>query len=103
MTMSESHVEHALDEAGKRRLLARLKRAEGQLQAVQRMVMEDARCVDVLLQVAAIEGALKKAGHVLLRAHIDHCVTDALRSGDEAARTQRIEELMDVFSRYGGT
>lgn len=100
--MAQTHVEHALDEQGKRRLLARLKRAEGQLQAVQRMVVEDAQCVDVLLQVAAIEGALKKAGQVLLRAHIDRCVTDALRSGDEAARTQRIEELMDVFSRYGG-
>lgn len=100
--MEHPTAEHALGEAGKKKLLARLKRAEGQLQAVQRMVAEDAQCVDVLLQVAAIEGALKKAGHVLLRAHIDHCVTNALRSGDEAARNQRIEELMEVFARYGG-
>lgn len=100
--MDHSTSDKALGEAGKKRLLARLKRAEGQLQAVQRMVVEDGQCVDILLQVAALEGALKKAGHVLLRAHIDHCVTDALRSGDEQARTQRVEELMEVFARYGG-
>ena len=100
--MTRPDSEHALDAEGKKRLLARLKRAEGQLQAVQRMVQNDTQCVDVLLQVAAIEGALKKAGQLLLRAHIDHCVTDALRSGDEGARTQRIEELMEVFARYGG-
>lgn len=94
--------EHALDPEGKKKLLSRLKRAEGQLQAVSRMVEDDVYCVDVLLQVAAIQGALKKAGHVLLRAHIDHCVTRALRSGDEADRAQRIDELMEVFARYGG-
>jgi DNA-binding FrmR family transcriptional regulator len=102
MTQPIHEHETALDTEGKRKLLARLKRAEGQLVAVQRMVDEDTYCVDVLLQVAAIQGALKKAGHVLLRAHIDHCVTRALRSGDEVARARRIDELMEVFNRYGG-
>ena len=91
-----------LDTDEKTKLLARLKRAEGQLAAVRRMVEEDTYCVDVLLQIAALRGALGKAGHVLLGSHLRHCVTHAFESGDDAARSRTLDELLEVFGRYGG-
>ncbi len=86
----------------KRRLLARLKRAEGQVAAVRRMIDDDTYCVDVLVQIAAARGALAKVGEAVLRNHVQTCVTDALQHGDDVARQQKVDELMDVFGRYGG-
>ncbi len=91
-----------LDPTTKRKLTARLKRAEGQISALRRMLDEDAYCVDVLLQISAAQGALGKAGQVLLGEHIRTCVADAFATGDEADRDEKVDELMDVFSRYGG-
>ena len=91
-----------LDDTTKRKLNARLKRAEGQIAALRRMLEEDAYCVDVLLQISAAQGALGKAGQVLLGAHIRTCVADAFASGDEDSREEKVDELMDVFARYGG-
>ena len=89
------------DPEAKKRLLTRLKRAEGQIAAVRRMVEEDAYCTDVLTQIAAARGALGKTGELLLRSHIESCVSEAFTSGDPEHRQAHIEELMDVFSRYG--
>jgi DNA-binding FrmR family transcriptional regulator len=91
-----------LDPAAKKKLLARLSRAEGQISALRRMVDDDAYCVDVLLQISAAQGALGKAGHVLLESHIRSCVSEAFEGGDAAEREQKVDELMDVFARYGG-
>jgi DNA-binding FrmR family transcriptional regulator len=91
-----------LDAAAKKKLLARLKRAEGQLAAVRRMVEEEAACVDTLTQIAAVRGALARAGDVVLRNHIDTCVAGAIQSGNPAERTERIDELMGAFARYSG-
>ena len=89
-----------MDETTKRKMIGRLKRAEGQLAAVRRMVDEDSYCVDVLVQISAVQGALSRVGELLLGSHIQHCVTEAFESGDEDERQAKIEELMDVFSRY---
>lgn len=86
----------------KKRLLARLKRAEGQVAAVRRMVEDDAYCVDVLVQISAARGALGRVGEVVLRNHVETCVKGALSSGDEERSQVKIDELMDVFSRYSG-
>lgn len=91
-----------LDSTTKKKLLARMGRIEGQLAAIRRMIDDDTYCVDVLLQMSAAQGALGKAGHVLLGHHIEHCVSDACRHGDEAERRRKVQELMDVFARYGG-
>lgn len=90
----------AMDPQAKQKLLARLKRAEGQLAGVRRMVEADTYCVDVLTQISAVNGALDRVGQLLLSSHIEHCVTDALRSDDDARRQATIAELMDVFARY---
>jgi DNA-binding FrmR family transcriptional regulator len=79
----------------------RLRRIEGQVQGLQRMVENDAYCVDILLQISAVQGALEQVQKLLLGRHIESCVADALRSGSKTDRQQKIEELLDVFARFG--
>ncbi len=90
-----------LDETTRKKLSNRLKRAEGQLGAVRRMVDEEAYCVDILTQVAAVEGALRKINQMVLESHIQTCVSDAFAHGDTEAREAKIRELVEVFARYG--
>ncbi len=92
-----------MDASTKSKLMARLKRAEGQLAGIRRMVEADAYCVDILTQISAVNGAMDRVGQILLSNHIEHCVTDALRSDDDERRSETIEELMDVFARYQRT
>jgi len=89
------------DPEHKARLLARLRRIEGQVAAVARMVDEDRACVDVLTQIAAVRAALGRTGQLLLGEHIRTCVSDALRSEDRSERDRTVDELVDVFARYG--
>ena len=91
-----------LSTAEKKSLLARLKRAEGQVAAVRRMVDSEAGCVDVLTQLAAARGALGRVGEVVLRNHVETCVTKALASDDAVAKETEIDQLMGVFGRYAG-
>jgi DNA-binding FrmR family transcriptional regulator len=86
--------------ADKKKLLTRLRRAEGQLAAVRRMVDEDADCVATLTQIAAVRGALARAGDLVLRNHIDTCVAQAIQGGDSDAQSERLDELMDTLARY---
>ncbi|MEE2776678.1 MAG: metal-sensitive transcriptional regulator [Acidobacteriota bacterium] len=91
-----------MDVDTKAELTKRLRRAEGQVAAVRRMLEDDEGCVDVLLQISAVRGALSKAGQVLLESHIETCVSEAFASGDPAAGRQRVAELMEIFGRFGG-
>lgn len=65
------------------------------------MVEEDRYCVDLLLQIASAQAALSEAGKLILRSHVETCVSNVLSSGEPAERKQKIDELMQVFSRYG--
>ena len=90
-----------LNEETKGKVRGRLRRIEGQVQELQRMIDGDAYCVDVLLQISAVQGALEQVQKLLLGRHIESCVADALRSGSKSERQQKVEELLDVFSRFG--
>jgi CsoR family transcriptional regulator, copper-sensing transcriptional repressor len=79
----------------------RLRRIEGQVQGLQRMIEGDAYCVDILLQISAVQGALEQVQKLLLGRHVESCVADALRSGSKSERQQKLDELLDVFSRFG--
>jgi DNA-binding FrmR family transcriptional regulator len=83
-----------------RKAKARLRRIEGQVAALGRMLDDDAPCVDVLLQISAAQGALGGVGQLVLGQHVETCVSDTLRHGDAAERQEKIEELLDVFARY---
>jgi DNA-binding FrmR family transcriptional regulator len=77
----------------------RLKRVAGQVAGIERMLAEDRYCVDVLLQIAAIQGALSEVGRVVLASHVETCLADALKSGSAKERRAKVDELMVVFSR----
>ena len=91
-----------LNEETKGKIRGRLRRIEGQVQGLQRMVDSDAYCVDILLQVSAVQGALEQVQKLLLGRHIESCVADAMRSGSKGDRQQKIDELLEVFARFGG-
>jgi DNA-binding FrmR family transcriptional regulator len=92
-----------LNDEAKAKARGRLRRIEGQVQGLQRMIEGDAYCVDVLLQISAVQGALEQVQKLLLSRHIESCVADALRTGSRSERQQKIEELLEVFSRFGGS
>lgn len=80
-------------------LLQRLRKIEGQVRGVQRMVEEDRYCVDILVQMAAIRSALGAVGQSLLQSHVRGCVAAALRSGDGEAAVREVLEVIAQFSR----
>jgi DNA-binding FrmR family transcriptional regulator len=65
------------------------------------MVAEDRYCVDILLQIAAVRAALDGAGKLLLAAHVESCVADAVASGRPRERQQKLDELLEVLARFG--
>lgn len=78
----------------------RIRRIAGQLAGIERMIEEDRYCVDILLQVAAVRGALDGLGKVLLSSHIETCVADAIASGRPKERREKTAELIEVFSKF---
>ena len=78
--------------------LGRLRKIEGQVRGVQRMIEDDRYCMDVLTQMRAIRRALAKVEEQVLAEHVRSCVADAVRSGDERDRDEKLQELMDVFA-----
>ena len=78
--------------------LKRLRRIEGQVRGLQRMVEEDTYCIDVLTQVSAVTKALHAVSLGLLEDHVGHCVVDAARESDDAARA-KVREASDAIAR----
>jgi DNA-binding FrmR family transcriptional regulator len=81
--------------ATKDQLMSRLRRVEGQVRGVQRMVEEDRYCIDVLTQIGAVQAALDKVALGLLDEHARHCVIE----GEEAKKEERTTELMAAVGR----
>lgn len=90
----------AIDAETRERVSNRLKRIEGQVRGIQKMVEEERYCPDVLAQVASVHAALRGVGKVLMRSHLEHCVTDALRTGDPVAAERTYNEVMDLMYRH---
>lgn len=82
----------------KEQLLKRLKRAEGQVRGIQRMVDEDVYCIDILTQVSAATKALETVALALLDDHLSHCVAEATREGGDVAE-QKIAEASAAIAR----
>jgi DNA-binding FrmR family transcriptional regulator len=90
-----------MEPAASKRSLAALKRIEGQVRGVARMVEEDRYCIDVVTQIEAVRAALARVEADLLRQHLGHCVVKAMKSSSDAERDKVIEELVGVFRRQG--
>jgi len=79
--------------------LKRLKRIEGQVRGLARMVEQDRYCIDVVTQISAVRAALRRAQEEILRDHVSHCVENAVASGNRAEQRRKIAELMDAVTR----
>jgi DNA-binding FrmR family transcriptional regulator len=81
----------------KKRVISRLRRIEGQVRGVQRMIEEDADCGEILNQIAAIKSAVHHAGIILFETHAQECIAKALQEGDQE---QSFEEMVRVMGRF---
>lgn len=80
--------------------LVRLRRIEGQVRGLQKMVEEGRYCADVLTQVASVHEALRGVGKKLMRNHLQHCVTGALRSGDPVEAERTYDEVLALMYKH---
>jgi CsoR family transcriptional regulator, copper-sensing transcriptional repressor len=93
-------VKHGYD---KEALVKRLHRIEGQVRGVERMVEDDRYCIDILTQIAAVNTALESLAFKVLDDHVNHCVKDALSSGDPKEAAAKSKELMEAVQRFART
>lgn len=96
----ESHRAMPREEKARQDLLVRLRRVEGQVRGVQKMVEEDRYCPDVLVQMSAIHESLRAVERILMKDHLQHCATEALRSGDDKEAQRTYNELTELFYRH---
>ena len=80
------------------RNLKRLRRIEGQVRGLQKMVDEDRYCADILTQISSVQEALRGVGRELMRNHLKHCATSAIKAGPEQAEPM-YDELIDLMYR----
>ncbi len=83
----------------KESLSKRLRRIEGQVRGLQKMVEEERYCADVLVQIASVQEALRSVGKILLQNHMTHCVTDAMRSGEPDEAKRVVDELVGLWGK----
>lgn len=95
-TPASSPYWYGVDQAGKQALLSRLRRIEGQVRGVHRMIDQDVYCIDVLTQISAATRALQAVALGLLEGHLAHCVAKAAREGDPTAK---VKEASDAIAR----
>ena len=86
-----------LDGNVKEAVLKRLRRINGQVQGLQRMVEERRYCMDILNQVSAVEAALHRAAAIILKNHLETCVTDTFECEKQCDKREKINELVRVF------
>src|SRR5690348_4963384 len=89
-----------LDQDVKQNLSRRLRRVEGQVRGVQKMVEDERYCPDVLVQMSAIHESLRAVERILMKDHLRHCATQALRSGDAKQAQRTYDELTELFYRH---
>jgi DNA-binding FrmR family transcriptional regulator len=87
----------------KEALTKRLHRIEGQVRGIERMVEDDRYCIDILTQISAVNTALESLAFKVLDDHVNHCVADALSSGDPASAAEKSQELLDAVQRFART
>ena len=96
----ETHRAMPRDISARDDLLLRLRRVEGQVRGVQKMVEDERYCPDVLVQMSAIHESLRAVERILMKDHLQHCATEALRSGDDKQAQRTYNELTELFYRH---
>jgi DNA-binding FrmR family transcriptional regulator len=85
--------------SAKASVLKRLRRIEGQVRGLARMVEGDRYCIDIVTQLSAVRAALRRAEEEILADHAAHCVENAIASGNKTEQRRKVAELVDVVSR----
>lgn len=96
--MSHDHHDHAGPQ-DRAKLLNRLKRIEGQVRGVSKMLEEGRYCIDVLTQLQAVRAALSKVESEMLKDHLNHCIEGAIVSGDVDEQRKKAAELVELLER----
>lgn len=81
-------------------MLLRLRRVEGQVRGVQKMVEAQRYCPEILIQMSAVHESLRAVERILMKNHLQHCATEALRSGDEKQAQRTYNELTELFYKH---
>lgn len=89
----------AMRTVAKSSVLRRLRRIEGQVRGLARMVEADRYCIDIVTQLSAVRAALRRAEEEILADHAAHCVENAIASGNKTEQRRKVAELIDVISR----
>jgi DNA-binding FrmR family transcriptional regulator len=90
----------AVDSDVKDRNLKRLRRIEGQVRGLQKMVDEDRYCADILTQISSVHEALRSVGRELMRNHLKHCASSAIRAGGPVEAEAMYDELVDMMYKH---
>ena len=80
-------------------IINRLKRIEGQVRGLMKMVKEDKSCEEILIQIGSAKSALHKTGQVILEGHLHHCVLDGIRESKEDETIKKLSSAIEQFSR----
>ena len=88
-----------MDSKAKTSALKRLKRIEGQVRGLARMVETDRYCIDIVTQISAVRAALRAVEEEILSDHVTNCVEHAISSGNRAEQRRKVAELMNVLGR----
>lgn len=88
-----------IDPEGKERNLKRLRRIEGQIRGLQKMVEEDRYCADIMTQISSVHEALRAVGRGLMRNHLQHCATAAIKTGADEADAM-YDELVELMYKH---
>jgi len=91
---------HGVDAATKAANLRRLKRIEGQVRGIQRMIEEDRYCADVMTQIGSVHEALRAVGRELMGNHLRYCAAEAIRGTDSEKRESMYDELVELMYRH---
>ena len=86
-----------MDAQSKDTLKRRLRSISGHVAGIERMIDQDAYCIDVIKQIQAVQAALNKVNDLILKGHLNSCVIDAVRGDDKKRREQVLDEIVDVF------
>ncbi|TML61387.1 MAG: metal-sensitive transcriptional regulator [Actinobacteria bacterium] len=89
--------------ANKEALIKRLHRVEGQVRGIERMVEDNRYCIDILTQIGAVSTALESLAFAILDDHVNHCVSDAISSGNKREAAAKTSELLAAVQRFTKT
>jgi len=80
--------------------IVRLNRIEGQIRGISKMIQEERYCVDILTQIRSASSALAKVQENIFKGHLESCVKDSLEGSDSQDRQAKVEEILDILSRF---